>query len=156
MNSLLTRTERRLLEWLQHCFNIIRMCCAKNRRCEFVPCNITFKVRSVKGVKKNQTITKLLQNESKSNVRIARFTTHVQTCFVTNQVVAWCVNTDFCLDKIALELRHLGSYVTFGPENAQRLPTCTELHFSLFYNFSTTLRNLQLPDLPQDRLIRGW
>ena len=26
----------------------------------------------------------------------------------------WCVNTDFCLDKIALELRHLGSYVRFG------------------------------------------
>ena len=44
---------------------------------------------------------------------VARFTTHVQTLFATNQVVASCVNTDFWLDKITREsrdtreLRHL-------------------------------------------------
>ena len=44
---------------------------------------------------------------------VARFTTHVQTLFATNQVVASSVNTDFWLDKItrqshdtSRELRH--------------------------------------------------
>ena len=46
----------------------------------------------------------LLQNELKSDV--ARFTTHVQTCLTTSQVVANCVNTDFWLDKITRKLCH--------------------------------------------------
>ena len=114
---IVTTLLRYCFEWLQHCFNIETMCCAKNRRCESsrVTSPLWYGKEPVKGVKKTQTTTTLLQNQLQSNVRIARFTTHVQTCFVTNQVVAWCVNTDFCLDKIALELRHLGSYVTFGP-----------------------------------------
>ena len=53
---------------------------------------------------------KFLQNKLKSDV--ARFSTHVQTCRATNQVVA-SMNTDSSLDKITgetghtQELRHL-------------------------------------------------
>ena len=38
---------------------------------------------------------------------VALFTTHVQTCLVSNQVVASCLNTDFWLDKIARDSRHI-------------------------------------------------
>ena len=77
-------------EWLQHCFNIATMCCAENRRCE--SSRLTSSLWCGKRGKKKtnkQTTTTLLQNQSKSNVRIANFTTHVQTCFVANQVVVF-------------------------------------------------------------------
>ena len=54
--------------------------------------------------KTSTSFSTVLQNELKSDV--ARFTTHVQTCLATNQVVANWVNTDFWLDKITPESRH--------------------------------------------------
>ena len=42
-----------------------------------------------------------LQNEWESDVE--RFTTHVQTCLATNQIVASCLNADIWLVKIAQE-----------------------------------------------------
>ena len=46
----------------------------------------------------------LLQNGLKSYV--AFFTTRVEACLVTNQVVACCVSTDFLLAKITQESRN--------------------------------------------------
>ena len=36
-----------------------------------------------------------------------------QTCFTTNQVVTRCVDTDFWLDKITRELRHLHVFALY-------------------------------------------
>ena len=75
--------------------------------------NITcfsFKLRSNGQQKRAIYFATLLQNALKSDV--ARITTHLRACLVTNQVVASCVNTDFWLDKITRdshytrELRH--------------------------------------------------
>ena len=52
----------------------------------------------------------MLQNELKSDV--PRFTTRVQTCFASNQVVACCVNTVFWLDKITPESRHTQDFTS--------------------------------------------
>ena len=60
--------------------------------------NITcfsFKLRSNGQQKRATYFATLLYNTLKSDV--ARIITHLQTCLVTNQVVASCVNTDFWL-----------------------------------------------------------
>ena len=56
---IVTTLLRYCFEWLQHCFNIETMCCAKNRRCESsrVTSPLWYGKEPVKGVKKNKQTT---------------------------------------------------------------------------------------------------
>ena len=75
--------------------------------------NITcfsFKLRSNGQQKRAIYFATLLQNALKSDV--ARITTYLQACLVTNQVVASCVNSDFWLDKLRGTRTIHRSYVT--------------------------------------------
>ena len=55
---------------------------------------------------------------------VALYTTHVQTCLVSNQVVASCLNTDFWLDKIVRDSR---PYTGFTSLAAKKV--CFRVHF---------------------------
>ena len=103
-------------EWLQHCFNIATMCCAKNRCCE--SSRLTSSLWCGKRGKKKNKQTK---NYNVAAKPVEKQCSHCKFYHPRSNLFCnksgcgfWCVNTDFCLDKIALELRHLGSYVTFG------------------------------------------
>ena len=85
----------------------------------------------------------LLQNDMKSYV--ACFTTHIQTCLATHQVVGSCVSTVFWLDRITRESCHTRDCVTIK----RSTNTCFDAKsrttlYSVCNNFSR-------PDLLQDR-----
>ena len=67
-------------------------------------CSKDLKLRSNRQQKRATCFPTLLRNEFESYV--ARFTSYIQTYYVTNQVVASCVNTGLWLDKITRESRH--------------------------------------------------
>ena len=85
----------------------------------------------------------MLQNELKSDV--PRFTTRVQTCFASNQVVACCVNTVFWLDKITPESRHTQDFTSLVAKQvclgSVKRETCTYF----FAEHRTSLLFLQKP-----------
>ena len=100
-----------------HRYNIVvilfwMVACAKNRRCE--SSRVTSSLRCGKRVKKTNNNNVAVKRVEKQCSHRTFY--HPRSNLFCNKSGCgfWCVNTDFCLDKIALELCHLGSYVTFG------------------------------------------